>query len=485
MVTMTELDLSPQELEQTLKRFGAIQEELNYQQAQKSLRDLVRNVALRPQEAQALEQDLSQLMALLEKLEQSVVQIAAFGMVGRGKSSVLNALVGQPVFVAGPVHGVTQRPQTVHWPLAAGCQEATLTAWGNAQIQLIDTPGIDEVQGEAREAMARAVAEQTDLILFVVSGDISQVEYKALSQLREIGKPMLLVFNKIDQYPEADRQLIYETIREQRVRELLSPEEIVMVAAHPLQTELIQTSTGEWQRRRFRGPAQVANLRLKILAILEREGKSLVALNALLGADQINTKVVQQKMRLREALANQIIQRTVITKAVALALNPVTALDLFSGAVIDVAMILSLSRLYQIPMTQRAAIALLQKIGVSMGGVSASEVLANLGLSSLKGILGLTLPVTGGVTLGPYLAIAISQAGVAGVASYAIGAVTKTYLANGAAWGPDGPKTAVTQILASLDEASVLRRLRGEIQAKVRLALIPQTRSPGVSQKVT
>lgn len=258
-----------------------------------------------------------------------------------------------------------------------------------------------------------------------------------------------------------------------------------MVAAHPLQTELIQTSTGEWQRRRFRGPAQVANLRLKILAILEREGKSLVALNALLGADQINTKVVQQKMRLREALANQIIQRTVITKAVALALNPVTALDLFSGAVIDVAMILSLSRLYQIPMTQRAAIALLQKIGVSMGGVSASEVLANLGLSSLKGILGLTLPVTGGVTLGPYLAIAISQAGVAGVASYAIGAVTKTYLANGAAWGPDGPKTAVTQILASLDEASVLRRLRGEIQAKVRLALIPQTHSPGVSQKVT
>ncbi|BFM38708.1 GTP-binding protein [Synechocystis sp. LKSZ1] len=481
---MTELHLNPQELEQTLQSFGAMQEELNYQQAQKSLRDLVRNLELRPQEQQGLEQDLAQLSNLLEKLEQAVVQIAAFGMVGRGKSSVLNALMGRPVFAAGPVHGVTQSPQTVHWPLSAGCQEATLAAWGNAQIQLIDTPGIDEVNGEAREAIARAVAEQTDLILFVVSGDISQVEYQALSQLREIGKPMLLVFNKIDQYPAADRQLIYETIRDQRVRELLSPEEIVMVAAHPLQTEAIQTSTGQWQRRQCRGPAQVVDLRLKILEILEREGKSLVALNALLGADQINTKVIQQKMRLRETLANQIIHRAVVTKAVALALNPVTALDLFSGAVIDVAMILALSRLYQIPMTQRAAVALLQKIGVSMGGVSASEVLANLGLSSLKGLLGLTVPVTAGVTLGPYLAIAVSQASVAGVASYAIGQVTKTYLANGAAWGPEGPKTTVTQILASLDEASVLRRLRGELRMKIRLALTPQTGSPGFPQKV-
>jgi hypothetical protein len=476
---MTELHFNSQDLEQTLQSFGAMQEELNYQQAQKSLRDLVRNLELRPREQRGLEQDLAQLSNLLEKLEQSVVQIAAFGMVGRGKSSLLNALVGRPVFASGPVHGVTQSPQAVHWPLSSGCQEATLTAWGNAQIQLIDTPGIDEVNGEAREAIARAVAEQTDLILFVVSGDISQVEYQALSQLREIGKPMLLVFNKIDQYPEADRQLIYETIRDQRVRQLLSPEEIVLVAAHPLQTEAVQSRAGQWQRHQFRGPAQVANLRLKILNILEREGKSLVALNALLGADQINTKIVQQKMRLREALANQIIHRTVMTKAVALALNPVTALDLFSGAVIDVAMILALSRLYQIPMTQRAAVALLQKIGVSMGGVSASEVLANLGLSSLKGLLGLTVPVTAGVTLGPYLAIAVSQASVAGVASYAIGQVTKTYLANGSAWGPEGPKTAVTQILASLDEASVLRRLRGELREKLRLALTPQTGSPG------
>jgi len=38
---------------------------------------------------------------MLENLEHRVVQIAVFGMVGRGKSSLLNALLGQ---VVQPVH---------------------------------------------------------------------------------------------------------------------------------------------------------------------------------------------------------------------------------------------------------------------------------------------------------------------------------------------------------------------------------------------
>jgi hypothetical protein len=95
-------------------------------------------------------------------------------------------------------------------------------------IQLIDTPGIDEVEGEVREELARQIAKDADLILFVIAGDITQVEYDALSLLRQFGKPMILVFNKIDQYPQADRLAIYHKIRDERVKELLSEEEIVI-----------------------------------------------------------------------------------------------------------------------------------------------------------------------------------------------------------------------------------------------------------------
>jgi hypothetical protein len=464
-----------EDLDSALLSFEAIQEELNYKQAQSSLRDIVNKIDLTAQEKMGLETDIDRLADMLEKLEASVVQIAAFGIVGRGKSSVLNALLGQDIFQAGPLHGVTRTIDSANWQLTqeslgdnlSEIQRLSLPGLGNSQIQLIDTPGLDEVDGETREVMARRIAKQVDLILFVVSGDITKVEFEALSQLREVGKPMILIFNKIDQYPEADRLAIYRKIRDERVKQLLSPNEIVMVAASPLVAEAVRDKHGKLKMQRRRGQPQIEELKLKILEILHREGKSLVALNSMLYADEVNELVVQRKMEIREGAANQLIHKAMMTKAVAIALNPVTVLDLLTGAVIDVAMIIALSRLYGLPMTQQGAIALLKRIGLSMGGISASEFLAALGLSSLKGLLGLTAPATGGASLVPYLSVAITQAGVAGVACYAIGQVTKTYLANGASWGPDGPKAVVKSILNSLDEASILNRIKWELSAKL------------------
>jgi GTPase len=470
-----DINWNSEDIDTALHSFEAIQEELNYKQAQNSLRDIVNKIDLTPQEKTGLELDLDRLADMLEKLDQSVVQIAAFGIVGRGKSSVLNALLGRDIFQAGPLHGVTRAIESADWLLTqeslgenlSEIQRLSLPGLGNSQIQLIDTPGLDEVNGETREAMARRIARQVDLILFVVSSDITKVEYEALSQLREVGKPMILIFNKIDQYPEADRLAIYHKIRDERVKQLLSPDEIVMVAASPLVAEAIRDKNGKLKMQRRRGKPQIEELKLKILEILHREGKSLVALNTMLYADEVNERVVRRKMEIRDEAANKLIQKAVMTKAVTIALNPVTVLDLLTGATIDVAMIITLSRLYGISMTQQGAIGLLQKIGLSMGGISASEFLASLGLSSLKGLLGLSAPATGGVSLAPYISVAMTQAGVAGVACYAIGQVTKTYLANGASWGPDGPKAVVKSILDSLDEASILNRIKWELSAKL------------------
>jgi small GTP-binding protein domain len=197
------------ELDSAIFSFEEIQAELNYKQAHEALRDLVTNLDLTPREKVGLESEIEDLAALLDKLEHTCVQIAAFGMVGRGKSSVLNALLGEPVFQTGALHGVTRDSQQASWQLSqetlGDCDrdilKVALPSVGNSQIQLIDTPGIDEVDGETREALARQVAKQVDLILFMIAGDMTKVEYEALSQLREVGKPMLLVFNKIDQYP--------------------------------------------------------------------------------------------------------------------------------------------------------------------------------------------------------------------------------------------------------------------------------------------
>lgn len=459
------------ELDQTIQDFEQMQAELGYQQAHSALETLVEKLDLSPRERAGLETEINSLQSMLDKLEKQVVHIAVFGMVSRGKSSLLNALLGQSIFATGPVHGVTQQSQQASWFVDQESGEdairVSLQGVGQSRIELIDTPGIDEVDGEVRERLARQIAQQADLILFVIAGDMTKVEFEALSELRQASKPILLVFNKVDQYPEADRNAIYEKIRDERVRELLSADEIVMASAAPLVAQAIQYPDGRLGAELVPGAPQVQDLKLKILEVLEREGKSLVALNTMLYADDINEQLIERKMRIRDRSANQIIWRGVMAKAIAIALNPVTVVDVISSAAIDIAMILTLSKLYGISMTQKGAVDLLRKIALTMGGVGATELLTTLGLSSLKGLLSLAAPATGGASLLPYVSVAVSQAAVAGVSSYGIGEVTKRYLINGASWGPNGPKTVVNEILSSLDQATILNRIKTELQEKL------------------
>jgi hypothetical protein len=461
------------DLDQTIADFDRIQADLSYQQAQQALSTLVSQLDLTAQERVGLETEIAQLQGMLDKLEHQVVHIAVFGMVSRGKSSLLNALLGRSVFETGPVHGVTRHSQQVSWPVESVDTEPTdvvrfsLAGVGQSRIELIDTPGLDEVEGQVREAIAHTVAKQADLILFVIAGDMTRVEYEALAELRNANKPILLVFNKIDQYPAADRQEIYQTIRDNRVRELLSPDEIVMAAAAPLIAKPVRHTDGSWGAELVAGPPQVTELKLKILEILDREGKALVALNTLLYADDIHAQILARKLDLRDQQANRIIWQSVTTKALAIALNPVALLDLLSSATIDIAMILTLSKLYGLPMTQLDAIGLLRNIAIAMGSISATELLTTLGLSSLKGALGLAAPVTGGISLVPYLSVAMAQAAIAGVSSYGIGQITRQYLINGATWGDNSPKTVIKDILASIDQAHILNRIKVELSAKL------------------
>ncbi len=438
------------------------QNDLSYAAAKTSLETLLAECTATAEQKAALAGAIAQLEQMLDKLHYGVVHIAVFGLVGRGKSSLLNALLGEPVFATGPIHGVTREQAAALW------QISDAQGGGRSPIRLIDTPGLDEVNGAEREQLAREVAQQADLILFVIAGDMTRLEYESLSQLRAASKPMLLVFNKMDQYPEVDRHAIYAKLRDERVKDLLSPEEIVMVAAAPLVPHVERDAQGRVRVTMQVGAPQVDALKAKILQVLAREGKALIALNSMLFAQQVSEELTQYKLALREQEANQLIWKGAVAKALAIALNPVTVLDMVSSAAIDLTTVQLLSRLYNIELTEAGAKDLLQTIALAMGGISLGEFIANLGLSSLKGVLGLAAPVSGGLALGPYVAVAVTQASIAGFASYTMGQVAKTYFANGAGWGEVGPKTVVQQILGQLDQRYILSRLKREIQSQLR-----------------
>ena len=193
-------------------------------------------------------------------------------MVSRGKSSVLNALVGQRR-LSGRRHPRHDRRQG--GPTLGAGDAGDRPGLEGAQLVVIDTPGIDEVGGEVREALANDVARHSDLILFVVSGDMQRREIEALTELREAQKPIILVFNQIDRYPDVDRDQIYAKIKDERVKHLIRPEDVVMTAARPDPFKVkIQRPDGttriEWER-----PAPLIEpLKIRILDVLEARRQS-------------------------------------------------------------------------------------------------------------------------------------------------------------------------------------------------------------------
>ncbi|NJN31087.1 MAG: hypothetical protein HC824_12150 [Synechococcales cyanobacterium RM1_1_8] len=140
-------------------------------------------------------------------LDQGLLRAAVFGLVSRGKSALINALTDSQQLATGPINGVTRSPQAVRW------RPEELRSEGGLGWELIDTPGLDEVAGETRAAMAQTVARQADLILFVVTGDVTRKEYQAIRDLWQFQKPLLLVFNKIDLYPPPSRAQIVSQLQ--------------------------------------------------------------------------------------------------------------------------------------------------------------------------------------------------------------------------------------------------------------------------------
>ncbi len=430
-------------LQQTLQWYSRFQRHGRYRPSPEL------QAAVRPQ--------LQTLQAALTKLEQNAIRIAAFGLVSRGKSAVLNALVGEQTLITSPINGETKYPQSVRWQVGDG-----------AQIELIDTPGLDEIAGQARAQMAQDVAQQADLILFIVAGDMTRTEYEALRDLRHAQKPLILVFNKIDLYPELDQGLIYQQLQrwagsgaeDRALQALLSPAEVVRVAAAPAPVLVrSQWPDGRIQETWETPPPDIEPLRVKILELLQREGRSLLALNALVQARTATETLVRKTIELRGTEAEAMIWQYARWKALIVGLNPIVVLDVVGGAIADLALIRSLAKLYGLPMTSFAAEKLWRKILFSSGTLLLSEwgstVVLGAGKTASLGELSLW---------GTWTTTALLQGGLAAYGTCVVGKVAQQYLEQGCTWGEGGINTTIQTILNQVDRQTVLARLRQDLQ---------------------
>ena len=120
--------------------------------------------------------------------------IAIVGKPNVGKSTLLNALVGQKISI------VSRKAQTTRHRITG------MRTLGENQFVFVDTPGFQTLHGNAlnkslNKTVVGAVAD-VDLILFVVeAGSFTAADEKVLKLLGE-GIPTLLIANKLDHVKE-------------------------------------------------------------------------------------------------------------------------------------------------------------------------------------------------------------------------------------------------------------------------------------------
>ena len=145
--------------------------------------------------------------------------VAVVGAPNAGKSTLVNALVGQKVAIVSP------KAQTTRTRLMGGA------ILGETQILLTDTPGIFEPRRRLDRAMVAAawgVAQDADLIALVIdakTGFSTRIE-AMLDTLKNRSEPKILVLNKVDVTPK--EKLLTLTAQ---LGERLKFEEIFMVSA--------------------------------------------------------------------------------------------------------------------------------------------------------------------------------------------------------------------------------------------------------------
>lgn len=423
--------------------------------ARESLRDLLDDERVPADVRARLGEDYRQLQLLLDRLEHEQLHIAVFGRVSVGKSALLNALLGEPRFSTSPLHGETTTAAAARWETVGDLAGVRQICDGG--IYLVDTPGINEVDGALRERLAVEVAGSADLVLFVCDGDLTETELAALRRLATGTRPIVLALNKTDRYTRAERDSLLAAL-ERRSAGLVRPEHIVPTAAAPAERVVIRVAAdGHEHETRERPPAQVEDLRETLWAVLAAEGKTVAAVNAGLFAGHFADRLAREILGVRRELAEAVVRRYSLGKGVAVALNPIPLADLLA-AVSDVAMVVHLGRVYGLPVSRSEAGGVLAAIVAQLALLLGTVFGVNLLASALKGVsLGLSTVVT-----------AAAQGAIAYYGTYVVGRAAERYFAQGRSWGEGGPKRAVQEILDSLDRDSLLADAREDILARLK-----------------
>lgn len=128
-------------------------------------------------------------------------RVAIVGRPNVGKSTLLNAMVGQKLAIVSPKPGTTRS-------VLLGVADHTNEDGERTQIAFLDTPGLEAPKstlGRSLVEAAQGALEEVDAVLVLADagdavrgGQLSAADGRVLETAKSVGKPVVLVLNKID-----------------------------------------------------------------------------------------------------------------------------------------------------------------------------------------------------------------------------------------------------------------------------------------------
>ena len=319
----------------------------------------------------------------LFRFKERKIRIGVYGKSGVGKSYILNSLLKKKVFKTHIVNGTTKNIQIEEW----NTQHQDLK-----RIELLDSPGFDFCNSNFKDDLYSQI-HNSELVIFVVSGDINRNELNKINKFIKDGKKIIIALNKINIWNENELIEITQNIKSRLPKNLNIP--------------VIINSKN--------------NLQDYILNLLNSYGEILLTLNSLQLADKLFLNIKEQRLKKRKKEAQSTIGKFATIKASAVAINPLVFFDIAGSFALDTALISELSKIYGLSIKGKSARKIIKNISINNFFIGATQVGINTSFNLIRKIILLSAPFTHGLSLLPYGPISIIQAAIAVYSTKIIG----------------------------------------------------------------
>jgi len=333
------------------------------------------NIDLTNYEKSFLNREIISFNQQLLRLKEKRIRIGTYGKSGVGKSSILNSLLKKEIFKTDIINGSTRKIQS---------EELVLKDQTLRSIELLDSPGFDFCDIKSPDKIYSRI-NHSDIILFIISGDLNRNELNEISSFVKDGKKIILILNKIDLFNKNELKEIIENIKFKLPKELNIP--III--------------------------NQENNLKNYITKIINQYGEIFLTLNSLQSADKLFLQIKEQRLKRRQKLAQSTIGKFSTIKASTVALNPFVLFDIAGSFALDTALIKELSKIYGLKLKGESTRKIFKNISINNLYLGITHVGVNISFNLIKKLILLTAPFTNGLSLLPYGPIAIIQAAIA------------------------------------------------------------------------